>query len=194
MDPHLVPHDPTADSADALVRRTLAGDKEAFAEIVRRHQRELWRLATRLVGDPTAAEGLVQQTLLNAYESLERYETGRDFPRWLRTILLNLARNELRRRHRETERLAHYGKYLLALMADEEEANARLERLETAFRACREDMAPLVSQVIDLRYRERRSVEQIAEAIGRTAAATRQLLFRVRSALRRCVEGRLAAG
>src|SRR5262245_13736007 len=110
--------EPPAESADAIVRRTLSGDTGAFSEIVRRHQRELWRIATRLLGDRTAAESLVQQALLNAYENLERYQPGSDFPRWLRTIVLNLARDEIRRRARESQRLESYRSYLLALLDD----------------------------------------------------------------------------
>ena len=60
--------------------------------------------------------------------------------------------------------------------------------------ACREELAPAASRALALHYDEGLTVEEVASAIARTAAATRQLLFRTRLVLRACVEKRLAPG
>src|SRR5262245_46979243 len=63
---------------DDVVGRVLGGETEAFAEIVRRHQRDVWKVAAAMLGDRVGTENLVQQTFINAYERLEQYERGRD--------------------------------------------------------------------------------------------------------------------
>jgi DNA-directed RNA polymerase specialized sigma24 family protein len=50
----------------------------------------------------------------------------------------------------------------------------------------------VAARALELRFEEALSVEQVAAALGRTAAATRQLLFRARAAVRACIERRLA--
>jgi RNA polymerase sigma-70 factor (ECF subfamily) len=177
---------------DALVERVLGGETALFAEIVRRHQRDVWKIAAQLGEDRVATENLVQQAFLSAYEHLDQYEAGRDLGRWLRAIARNLVRKELRRASREVRRLRHYRHYLEALSEDEDAAAERTRRLEGAVDVCRESLAPVAARALELRYEEALSVEQVAAALGRTAAATRQLLFRARAAVRACIERRLA--
>ena len=57
-----------------LVVRAVAGDPAAFAELVTRHHAACLRYAAHVLGDPMEAEDVVQETLLRAYRSLDRYE------------------------------------------------------------------------------------------------------------------------
>lgn len=178
---------------DELVGRVLGGDTDAFAEIVRRYEREVWKVAAAMLGDRVATENLVQQTFVNAYERLDQYERGRDLAQWLKAIARNLVREEMRRSSRESRRMEHYRDYLRALYEDEAQATERERRFEGALKACREELALPAARALELRYEEALSLEEVAAALGRTLAATRQLLFRAREALRACVERRLAA-
>jgi RNA polymerase sigma-70 factor (ECF subfamily) len=63
-----------------LLAAARAGDPAAFATLIVPLQGRLWRQATALCGDPTAAEDLVQQTLLEAWTSLSRYDASRPVP------------------------------------------------------------------------------------------------------------------
>lgn len=180
------------EDSDALVRAVLAGDTERFAVLVRRHENEVWKVAAALLGSRAASENLVQQTFVNAYERLEQYQPGRDFPRWLKGIARNLVREELRKSSREHQTLSHYRDYVLALYADEDAAERQARELARAVSACREQLAPAASRALALHYDDGLTVEQVAAAIRRTIAGTRQLLFRARLALRGCVEKSVA--
>jgi RNA polymerase sigma-70 factor (ECF subfamily) len=80
-----------------LLARHVAGDRDAFAELVRRHGRYMFAVACRIVGR-TDAEDVVQMALLNAVRSAERFE-GRSLVRtWLHRITVNEAINQARRR------------------------------------------------------------------------------------------------
>jgi RNA polymerase sigma-70 factor (ECF subfamily) len=177
---------------DRLVRRVLAGDTETFATVVRRHQPEVRRVAAAMLGDRAATANLVQQTFVNAFLHLDQYRPGQDFGRWLKGIARNLVREELRRNEREYRALDQYRDYLFALYRDEDRAERRLTELDEAVAACRDQLLPAASRALALHYDDGLTIEEMAKVLRRTVAGTRQLLFRARLALRRCVQERLA--
>jgi RNA polymerase sigma-70 factor (ECF subfamily) len=78
--------------------------KEAFQELVRNELPGLYSLARRLVRD--GAEDLVQETLLQGYRSFARLQHDAAGGRWLRTILVNVFRDQLRKRSRSVQEVA----------------------------------------------------------------------------------------
>ncbi|MBI4349970.1 MAG: RNA polymerase sigma factor [Elusimicrobia bacterium] len=81
-----------------IIDRVLAGDTDAFAEIVARYQRRLYDLSLRLLGDPAEAEDIAQTAFIKMFSSLPSYKRELAFGNWAYTITLNLARNRLKRR------------------------------------------------------------------------------------------------
>lgn len=81
----------------AAVRRVLAGDVEAFEEIVRRWQGPLVNLAYRFCRDPGRAEEMAQEAFLRAFRFLDRWREGAAFSTWLFTVATNVYRSEMRR-------------------------------------------------------------------------------------------------
>jgi len=77
--------------------------KEAFQSMAVGELPALYSLARRLVRD--GAEDLVQETLIRAYRSFGALKEGEAGARWLKTILVNVFRDELRRRARSVEEL-----------------------------------------------------------------------------------------
>src|SRR5260221_10021386 len=86
---------PAADppSLLALARQ---GNAEAFCELCRVHENRLVRQATALCGDATLAQDLAQDTLVEAWKCLRRYDGRCQFFTWLCAILLNRYRNTVR--------------------------------------------------------------------------------------------------
>ncbi len=81
-----------------LVDRAQQGDKAAFGELVRRHQRRIFRLAAHMLRDASEAEDVTQETFVRAYQALARFD-GRSEPyTWLYRIAINLSLNRLRAR------------------------------------------------------------------------------------------------
>ena len=73
------------------------GDLDAFAELVRMFQADLWRFCVGLLRDEGAAEDAVQETFLKAFRHLARYKGRSKFSTWLVSIARNSAYDELRR-------------------------------------------------------------------------------------------------
>lgn len=84
-------------SDNQLAGQAAAGDTRAFAVLVRRHKEPLYRLLRRYTADPDEAYEAVQDAFIAAWDALGRYDPGRPFGAWLRTIAINKARDRGRR-------------------------------------------------------------------------------------------------
>ena len=83
-------------SCGDLVRRTLAGDKEAYGELVARYQGHVYGLAYSLVGDWASAQDVAQETFIRAYCNLDQLREPEKFPAWLRRVTFGVAMNWLK--------------------------------------------------------------------------------------------------
>ena len=81
-----------------LVLSAQRGSREAFAELVRGHQRRAYAVARAIVLDHHDAEDAVQDGFLHAYRALARFRPGEPFGAWLHRIVANAALDLQRRR------------------------------------------------------------------------------------------------
>ena len=79
-----------------LVEHARHGDHQAFAVLVRRYERKLIRVLTRLVREPEQARDLAQETFWRVYARLDRFDTARRFGPWLFRVGVNLGLDWLR--------------------------------------------------------------------------------------------------
>jgi RNA polymerase sigma-70 factor (ECF subfamily) len=86
---------------EELVLEARRGRKEAFAELVRRHQRKIYGLAYRMAGNHADADDLAQEVFLTAYRSLDGFKGRSGFYTWLYRIAVNLSLNYLKKKGRE---------------------------------------------------------------------------------------------
>ena len=82
----------------ALVERAQAGDEAAVRELVRRHNRRLFRVARGILRDDAEAEDVVQETYVRAFINLSRFGGEAGIATWLTRIAVNEALGRLRRR------------------------------------------------------------------------------------------------
>jgi len=89
-----------------LVGEVQNGNREAFEELVRHHDRAIFRLAFRITGSESDAQDVYQETFLRAYSKLGgfRYECG--FSTWIYRIATNLCLEYLRKKHRRPQHLS----------------------------------------------------------------------------------------
>jgi len=93
--------DPNAQPSDAtLMARAVRGETDCFAELVRRYQPALVRVAASRLGRTDWAEDVVQETFLAAFRSCASYDPRFSFRTWLWTILLNQCHGHYQRRAR----------------------------------------------------------------------------------------------
>jgi len=84
-----------------LVRRAKRGDDQAFEELVRRYDRNVFRIAQHITQNREDAEDVVQEAFLKAYRNLAKFQEQSKFYTWLVRIAVNEALMKLRRRKPE---------------------------------------------------------------------------------------------
>ena len=169
-----------------------AGDAEAFGEICRAHETRLLRQAMILCGDATLAEDLAQETLVEAWRCLRRYNGRCQFFTWLCAILLNRHRNHLRKKRplpfssfsrQEHDRVQEN----FANLADQNstpDENAQLQEQHSQLRACIHALPARHQQVVHLRFYADDSLEGIAAALGCSVGTVKSRLFHALEKLR----------
>ena len=180
-----------ADDDASLVRRVLAGDPTAFAVLMRRFNRRLYRLARAILGDDAEAEDALQEAYLNAHRCLGQFRGEASLATWLSRLVVNECLGRMRRSarrqnvipmtpspaDREIEAVPSDEVGSPDAAADRAQMRAILERridaLPESFRA-----------VFVLRSVEELSVEETAECLGIPAETVRSRHFRARSLLR----------
>jgi RNA polymerase sigma-70 factor (ECF subfamily) len=81
-----------------LIERHTVGDRDAFAELVRRHRDRLWRVALRTLGNPDDAADALQDALLSAYRAAGTFRGDAAVTTWLHRIVVNACLDLVRRR------------------------------------------------------------------------------------------------
>src|SRR6185436_11466793 len=88
--------DRTGLTDEELIRLVRGGETDAFAEVVRRVQRPAYRLAFRITRHAEDADDVVQDSLVKAYQALDRFQLGRALSPWILTIVARTALSSLR--------------------------------------------------------------------------------------------------
>src|SRR5919206_5214568 len=87
-------------SDHTLLEETLAGDEDAFAELVARYRNQITSYIYRMTNDYDGAVDLAQETFMRVYRAADRYQRSYAFSTYIYRIATNLAISELRKRKR----------------------------------------------------------------------------------------------
>ena len=176
----------------SLLDQARAGDAEAFGEICRVHGTRLLRQAVALCGNLTLAEDLAQDTLVEAWKGLRRYNGRCQFFTWLCAILLNRYRNVLRGNRlrpasmpgaRDQDEFEKHNN--LADHAALPDQAVELREQAVLVRQCVQALSPKHQQVIYLRFYVDDSLEGIAAALGCSVGTVKSRLFHALDKLRK---------
>ena len=93
---HQLPRPWRAGDDEQLLADYRHGDRNSFAQLMQRYQRELYHFLVRFLGDRAAAEDVFQETFLQVHQSAEQFDLSRRFRPWLFTVADNKARDLIR--------------------------------------------------------------------------------------------------
>jgi RNA polymerase sigma factor (sigma-70 family) len=161
-----------------LLERFAAGNPEAFEALFREHQKEVYAWIVRIVRDHGIAEDLTVETFWRIYRSRSRFDPAGNFRAWARRIATNASLDHLRTARRETELpedLASAG------AADPAVRRETREQIRQAFF----QLPAKYRLVATLALIEEESYNNIAEAMGISAALVKVRVFRAVRILRK---------
>jgi len=181
-----------APSDRTLIERTLAGDGAAFGMLMERFQRKIYRVAFSVVRDPVEADTITQDTFIQAYTHLGRFEGRSELETWLTRIAINRSRDALRRRRFVslfTIRSDEDGETVTMLEPVDErpdpERQLHSAQLRAAIQRAERGLSPQQKVIFRLRHYENLSLEDIAAHLGLQSGTVRAHLFRAMHKIRK---------
>lgn len=175
-----------------LVTQAREGDTRAFAELVKRYEAKIFRLAQHITQNREDAEDVLQETFLKAYEHLDQFQGNSKFYTWIVRIAVNQALMKLRRR--KTDKSVSLDESIdtgedtvtreVAAWDEDPEQRFSREELGEILDSSIQSLAPTYRSVFLLRDVDDLSTEETAEALGISVPAVKSRLLRARLQLR----------
>lgn len=179
-----------------LLARLLAGEQQAFRELVASYQGAMRAVAYAIVGSRNADE-VVQDAWLAVVRSLDGFQQRSSLKTWLLTITANTAKSRLKQNRREVllddipsphgsigdDRFAEDGHWLLAPHAwhqDSPDALLTEEELRECLEKTLASLSELQGSVLNLRERQGLELEEICNLLDISLSNVRVLLHRAR--------------
>jgi RNA polymerase sigma-70 factor (ECF subfamily) len=175
---------------EALVLQAQNGDRDAFGELVNRHQRRVWMVCRQYVG-VDEADAAAQESLVKAFTKIGEFDRRAAFSTWLTRIAINTCLDEIRRQRRtavvrdvpEDE----YGVGILEQMPDDQAGpeDRSMQRQAVSLLALSErDLPPRQREIFRLRFYAELELEEIAEALDVHVGTVKTQLHRAVHRLR----------
>ncbi len=168
-----------------LVRRSQKGDRDAFSQLVKRHQHLVYNVSYRFMRDAVQAEDMAQEAFLKAFRLLKGFRGDCSFTTWMYRVTSSVCLTELARRKRRGEVTLHHeaGNKLSAPQTAPEETD-----LKEQIRRCVSYLSDRYATIITLYYLNGSSYDEIAQVMDVPLGTLKTWMFRARKQLRRIVE------
>ena len=172
-----------------LVKKSQLGDKNAFEELVRRHQELVFSLAYKLTGNRELANDVAQEAFIRAWKAIQKFRGDSTFSTWIYRITVNTAWT-LRKKAKK-----HYSLNI----EDTQEPVVIDEKKDPEFLAINSDLSSVLKKaleqipieqriIVELKNIEGRSHKEIAEILGISVTAAKVRLHRAHQKLRQILE------
>jgi RNA polymerase sigma-70 factor (ECF subfamily) len=179
---------PAPDSIDGVIQRCLAGDQDAWGEIVRQHWRKVFNIAYKFTGKHDEAEDLTQDVFVKIFKSLNTFDRRANFQTWLVSVSRNLCIDHYRsvRKERETiDRDVDAGQLTPAAQTTSPfaalEQRDRVELLKKAM----DQLPPTLRSAVLLRDIQELSYQEIADRLHLPEGTVKSRINRGRTELAR---------
>ncbi|GHO43674.1 RNA polymerase sigma factor [Ktedonospora formicarum] len=174
-----------------LVAASQAGNQDAFASLVQRHQRRVFNLVYRMLQSYEEANEITQETFLAAWQGLSSFRGDARFSTWLYRIAYNCCLKQLEMRKRDKALQAAIQEEHLLDLAGEE--NAAMTQIEAADRQSlvHEHLSTLPAKyriVLVLRHLQDMTYEEMAEILTMPIGTIKTHLFRARNLLKERIQ------
>ncbi len=165
-----------------LIDYCLSGETRAYSVLVDRHQKKVFNVLYRLLGNYGESQDMSQETFLTAYQRLNLFRNECQFSTWLCQIALNKARDLLRSRatHAKHENLDDFEGILALPEAETPHRHAEADQQNGRIQKVLQTMPANYREVLILKHLEEHSYEEIAEMLNDTVDNVKVRTFRAR--------------
>jgi RNA polymerase sigma-70 factor, ECF subfamily len=163
---------------------------EAFVRVLLANQGNIHAYITSLLGNLDQAEEILQETNVVLCREVDQFPTITDFTAWA----CRIAYFQVLKYRKRCQRDRHwFDDALLSLVAEEAAPQTReFGKRRQALNECLDKLSDLQRNLIMRRYGANSSVQSVAREYGRSPGAISQSLYRIRAALLKCIQHRVA--
>jgi RNA polymerase sigma-70 factor (ECF subfamily) len=160
-------------------------DSDEFVRVMTEHQGRLFAYILSLLGDPDAANDVLQETNVVLWRDSKEFRPGTNFKAWS----FRIAHFQVMawRQRQIRDRLVFEDDMLEVLAFAARDADETFDARQKLLTGCLEKLAPPHREMVRRRYAEGTDLRSIASERGMTANAVMQALFRIRQSLMSCV-------
>lgn len=166
---------------DELIERCLKGDSLSYRQLYERYAKAMYNTCLRMLNNVAEAEDVLQESFIEAFKNLERFEYRTSFGGWLKQICINRAINQLKKRKInwvDMEQLAGY-ESADEISVDETEIELQIELVKKAIM----NLPDGYRTVLNLYLLEGYDHEEIAEILQVAESTTRTQYMRAKQKL-----------
>lgn len=181
---------------EVLVQLCLNGDRTAFAEIVRRYQKQVFSLTYRLTNNAEDAQDLAQEAFLKIFQVLHKYDGQRPFFPWMYKVATNVCYTLLRKKPQQDVPLEKVIEFA-PLVPDSESQPEDYTEVREVQRLVQQAIAELPDNYrvpLVLRYLEEMTYQQIADTMDLPVSTIETRLFRGKALLQKRLTNILERG
>ena len=172
-----------------LLGKIKKGDKNAFIELIGPYRERLFRKAVSMVKDSDVAEDVVQDALISGYKSIKNFRAEAGVYTWLYRIVVNKSKDYLTKRNKSRENSIDETEFQFADKRQGFEKKLELSDESSYLINKINGLDDVYKQVIELRYFEELSYQQIADTIGCNIGTVKSRLFKAKEILKQMILG-----
>jgi RNA polymerase sigma-70 factor (ECF subfamily) len=173
-----------------LISQVLEGDKQSYAQLIKRHQRFVFTLALRFTKSREDAEEISQDCFIKAYRALHTFKQTSKFSTWLYRIVYTTSMTFLRKKRLDTQSIDDESSIIQLesrisdLSSNEVEHKSKMVFVNLAISR----LLPDDAAIITLFYQGEQSLEEIGQTLGMEANTVKVKLHRARHRLKEKIE------
>lgn len=176
---------PDAISDEECVQRLLEGETDAFEILVRRHQKMIFNLVYRMLGDYNDAAEVAQEVFLSAYRSMAQFRGDANFSTWLYRIAINHASTRRRSLATAQQRNVALGANELVDDRHPDPMDAVMQKeIQQRVQAALNSLSPNDATLILLRDMQDVPYEEVARMLEVPVGTVKSRLHRARQTLK----------
>ncbi len=163
-----------------LLESARKGDREAFRKLVEQNSRRLYSLAWRIVGDQQAAEDVIQESFLKAYQKIKTFDGHSKVSSWLYRITTNTA-IDMQRKMKRQQTVSIDGEFNGVDIIDKHSSPENKQRQEGIKNETERAMQQLTVQertAFTLKHHEGFSINEISHILQLSENSVKQAIFR----------------
>ena len=170
-----------------LIGIILKGSMDHYATLVKRYQAKLQSVLGYYCTNMNDVEYYSHEAFVKAYRKLDKFQLGTSFFSWLRTLAINLIRDDVRKKKTLSEEAKE------AILSRLDSENNSEEQLH-ALKKCMTQLEDKQQEVLKLRYWEETSIKELSSKFDRGQSALKMQILRIRESLKKCIEKETSHG